>query len=43
MAGILGIGILSTLAGYSMAIAWQALSIVQFVNLIPLTMLYAPS
>ena len=43
MAGILGVGILSTLSGHSMAIAWMALSIIQFVNFLPQTMIYAPS
>lgn len=43
MIGILSIGVLSSIAGHSMAIAWQALSIIQFVNFMPLTMIYSPS
>lgn len=43
MLGILGIGVISAVAGHSMAIAWQAMTIMQFVNFIPMTMIYSPS
>jgi hypothetical protein len=43
MIGIFVIGIISTIGGHSMGIAWQALSIVQFINFIPFMMIYSPS
>lgn len=43
MAGILLVGVLSTLVGHSMTIAWQALTVVQFANFIPMMMIYSPS
>jgi cysteine-rich repeat protein len=43
MIAIFVIGVLSSIGGHSMWIAWQALSIVQFVNFVPFTMIYSPS
>jgi hypothetical protein len=43
MIGIFAVGIISTIGGHSMGIAWQALSIVQFINFIPFMMIYSPS
>ena len=43
MAIILIVGVISAMAGHSMAIAWQALTVVQFTNFIPFVMIYSPS
>mmetsp|Transcript_2709 Transcript_2709/g.2522 ORF Transcript_2709/g.2522 Transcript_2709/m.2522 type:complete len:123 (+) Transcript_2709:1713-2081(+) len=43
MVVIIVIGVISALAGHSMAIAWQAITIIQYVNFIPLMMIYSPS
>jgi len=43
MIAIVAIGVISALAGHSMAIAWQALTVIQFVNYVPFMMIYSPS
>lgn len=40
---IMLIGVISACAGYSMAIAWSTMHIIQFVNFLPMMMIYMPS
>jgi cysteine-rich repeat protein len=40
---IIVIGVLSSMAGYSMMIAWSTLHVIQFVNYLPMMMIYMPS
>lgn len=43
MIGIIAIGVISSIANNGMTIAWQALTVIQFVNFIPMMMIFSPS